>query len=156
MLIETGWLKSERGTKSQVAGNHFLIRTAASSELGSTDGQPDPESSTSDPESSGEDDSSTSNAWIAGAVIGPLAAVALIGFAVWFIRRRKNNAQVELPPQEMSGEAYRAPYKAEKVAEGPTMLHELGGTKAPAGGTFTHQELPANVEVVHELPGSTK
>lgn len=40
----------------------------------------------------GDDNKSSSKAWIAGAVIGVVAGLALIGAAIWFFRRRKNNA----------------------------------------------------------------
>ena len=159
MLTSLGWLKSKRGVKSALAGNHYLIRSTDSigpGSGGSSGGSIDPEGSLGTPSTSNGDDGSTSNAWIAGAVIGPLVAVALIGFAVWFIRRRRRTAHVDHAPHEMSGEGYHPPYKAEKVAQGPMMLHELGGTKAPAGRTLTHQELPGNDEPIHELPANSK
>ncbi|KAF3035272.1 hypothetical protein E8E11_004016 [Didymella keratinophila] len=73
--------------------------TATTSSLpGATTSAPVPPAQTPEPEPS-------SNAWIAGAVVGPVLGFALIGAGVWTIlRRRKNNAQL---PQH--GSASMAP-----------------------------------------------
>ncbi|KAF1980275.1 hypothetical protein BU23DRAFT_495665 [Bimuria novae-zelandiae CBS 107.79] len=53
-----------------------------------------PESGNGGTSTNNNDDSSESKAWIAGAVIGPLAGLALIGAAIWFFRRRKHAGAV--------------------------------------------------------------
>ncbi|KKK19494.1 hypothetical protein ARAM_002946 [Aspergillus rambellii] len=56
------------------------------------------QNNTSEPPSSS---SSGSQAWIAGAVIGPLAGCAIIGAAVFLFFRRKTNLDYTAPPQTL-------------------------------------------------------
>jgi hypothetical protein len=131
------------GNSTQVAGNHYLLRATNSSGPGNGGG--------SDPPSSGG--GSTSSAWIAGAVIGPIAGVALVVLAVWFVRRRRAAPSSQYP-REMPGDTALPPYVAEKTASNPTLPPaELGGTQ-PLGAV--PKELPSNNEIVHELPANSK
>lgn len=47
-----------------------------------------------------ETDSPASQAWIAGAVVGPVAAIALVGFLLFWLRRRRGSAEA---PQSQAG-----------------------------------------------------
>jgi LPXTG-motif cell wall-anchored protein len=105
------------------------------------------------PPSDGGDGGSTSSGWIAGAVIGPLAGVALIAFGVWFLRRRRRAAQPTQYVQEMAADPTLPGYVAEKTASN-TEVPELGGAVKPPGAGLG--ELPSDTHVVHELPANAK
>lgn len=61
---------------------------SASSSPGTTTGSPSPSAQIIEPASS-------SKAWIAGAVVGPILGLALVGVGVWlFLRRQKKGAQL--------------------------------------------------------------
>jgi hypothetical protein len=143
----TGWLKSKVGTKRQLAGNHYLIRRGSNSNDSGNDA-PDEDAG-----------GSASKAWIAGAVVGPIIGVVLIGLAVWFFRR-KHAARVAAPlePQEMHANGTPKPYIAEKVVPDPNTYHELGQSKPPNQSvqSYQRQELPADNEHAHELPANTR
>jgi hypothetical protein len=144
------WLKSVEGTKQTVLGNVFALKTGTSSgsgESGNVGGVSD--SGASEPSS----DSSTSKAWVAGAVIGPLVGVALIGLTVWYFRRRRATSQTSHQLSELPTEAALPAYAKEKGAS--ETFHELGNqrTNTPPQSYFQHE---ADSGQVHELPASTK
>lgn len=71
--------------------------------------------------------SDSSNAWIAGAVVGPVVGLAIIaGIIAWLVirRRRKQNAQM---PVEKGDDHPQAPAKPlqELEAVNPAYVHEL-------------------------------
>jgi LPXTG-motif cell wall-anchored protein len=143
----------------QLTGNHYLIKTANSSESGSrvgSAGGAGSEGSLGTPSPSNSSGSSTSKAWIAGAVIGPIVGVALVGLAVWFFRRKRASQLPLSQPQEMPTEGHRKDHVAEKAVPSPNTYHELGGTKPLGQSGLIHQELPANNGIVHELPANIK
>lgn len=76
---------------------------------------------------------SSSKAWIAGAVIGPIAGLAIIaGIIAWLVvRRRRQNPQNVQPPVEKSAtpppQAASPPQELE--ATNPTYVYELGSEK---------------------------
>lgn len=56
------------------------------------------------------DESGGSKAWIAGAVVGPLLGLALVGFLVWFfLRRRKRNQNSNAPADGNAPAGYSQP-----------------------------------------------
>lgn len=153
-------MKGELGTREEITGNHYLIKTANPSKSGSGGGSggnignSNPEGSTGTPPPAESSGSSSSKGWIAGAVICPLAGVALIGLALWYFRRRRAS-QSSPKPLEVSAEGAPSDYAAKNVTQSQT-FHELGGTKPPMDDTPIHQELPANNEPIHELPANAK
>jgi hypothetical protein len=148
------WLKSAEGTKEVVTGNIFALKTGTSSSSGGSSS-----GSSSIGSSSSHSGGSSSKAWIAGAVIGIIAVVAIVGVAVWYFRRR----QATHAPQtvsEMPGDAAAPPpvypvYAKEKTAE--HTYHELQtpdhDATAPAQPFFQHE---ADSGQVHELPVTAK
>jgi hypothetical protein len=87
-----------------------------------------------------------SQAWIAGAVVGPLAAVADISIAFFFIRRRRRHKIVPTEePGDGSGDgAYKD--KAQLHSESLPAKYELLGDG-------TYPELSADTNHITELPG---
>ncbi|KAF8847848.1 hypothetical protein BDZ45DRAFT_307257 [Acephala macrosclerotiorum] len=83
-----------------------------------------------------------SHAWIAGAVVGPLAAVASISLVFFFIRRRRHHRLV--PTEEPGDESYKD--KAQLHSESLPAKQELSGDS-------TYPELGANTKQIAELPG---
>ncbi|KAJ3476729.1 hypothetical protein NLG97_g9031 [Lecanicillium saksenae] len=110
--------------------------------------------SSTSPPASEPSSGSSSKAWIAGAVVGPVAGVALLGFAFWFLRRRN----------------------AQKKNNATNAAHEIGGYERPAdynGGDWQNKQYygashpknesttagyyaPVQQNQVHELPSETR
>ncbi|KAJ5257053.1 hypothetical protein N7478_013157 [Penicillium angulare] len=99
--------------------------------------------STSSPSSS----SSSSKAWIAGAVIGAVAGVALIGaLAFWLLRRkRKNNSDAEGVGAGSAGATDAVAQQNTREMQGNWQPSELHGDLAPT-------ELPPDTSTRAELP----
>jgi LPXTG-motif cell wall-anchored protein len=93
---------------------------------------PQPPSTTNvEPASTSEPDSG-SNAWIAGAVIGPILGLALVGFGVWFFLRRRKKAA--LAPQQ--GTASMAPIDPSQPPVGVGGHTDAKPQFAPAQPTY--------------------
>ncbi|KIV99776.1 uncharacterized protein PV09_08582 [Verruconis gallopava] len=153
---ENCWLKSSPGTSQTAAGAFTAMKISNSSTSTSTgsggSGTSKPSASSSSP-SGGK---SSSKAWIAGVVIGILAVVALIGVAVWFVRRRRAS-QPAVQVSELASEP-KTVYAKESPPSEP-VYHELGDRKVAAVASQTGpQELEVNSqhEQVYELPSETK
>lgn len=86
--------------------------------------------------------SSDSKAWIAGAVIGPIAGIALIGLAAWLLLRKKRYEPV-VAATEADGQQKQQEYYAPANDPQPT---EMEARQKP-----WPQEMPAGQEPV-ELP----
>ncbi|KAK3983815.1 hypothetical protein QBC44DRAFT_386224 [Cladorrhinum sp. PSN332] len=100
-----------------------------------------------------EDESSSSKAWIAGAVVGPLFAIALIGLAVFLIRRRqKGNAHGG--NGEISGgisQPYMAPPAGYQEAPGPP--HQYYGGAMQTAADWQKTGVPPRADTVSPLSG---
>jgi hypothetical protein len=94
-------------------------------------------SSDSDNTSSG---SSPSKAWIAGPVIGGIAALAAIGFAIFWWRRRKTR-------KASAVHKYAEP--AGGAANDPTPVYSPLGTSRSEVHATSMSELPASVKYGH-------
>ncbi|KAK2796594.1 hypothetical protein FQN51_009285 [Onygenales sp. PD_10] len=77
----------------------------------------------------------TNNAWIAGAVVGPVAGLALVGFGWFFYRRRNQNQPSGLPPNDA--------YKYHQELADTPLRSEMGGDSRPV----PRYELPTDVHV---------
>jgi len=76
------------------------------------------------------DSSNPSKAWIAGAVIGPILGLALIGAIVWCLLRRRKNKK--LAPQQGSAAMSMEPFQPVGVAGGYTDAKpQLGQQQQP-------------------------
>ncbi|KAK3997896.1 hypothetical protein QBC44DRAFT_364095 [Cladorrhinum sp. PSN332] len=119
--------------------------------------------------------SSESKAWIAGAVIGPIVAIAIVGFiGYWFgIRRarKKGDLQVEGQGPPSGPDQVQVPgmqnhhhgggyYDPKAAAAGPPGASEMAGSIPPPGGSgadhskpYYAGNYPANLDSnpVHEL-----
>ncbi|ATY65982.1 hypothetical protein A9K55_001822 [Cordyceps militaris] len=91
---------------------------------------------------------SASKAWIAGAVVGALAGLALLAFAIWFLRRRaqkKRLAAAANAPQEIGG--------YERPADGNWQNKQYFGASHPKSeSTSAGYYAPVQQNQVHELP----
>ncbi|CZR51422.1 uncharacterized protein PAC_01298 [Phialocephala subalpina] len=83
-----------------------------------------------------------SQAWIAGAVVGPLAALAGASLAFFFIHRHRRHRSV--PAEEPGEETYKD--KAQLHSDSLPAKHELSGDG-------NYPELGANTKHIAELPG---
>lgn len=97
---------------------------------------------------------SKSKAWIAGPVIGAIAAIALVSLLIFWLmrRRRKNNVHTELPtnPGRGSGEHFIAEKRAGGVEMDTIHPHELdGGSQGKLSEANTQ-----STHFTYELPGS--
>ncbi|KAM3556463.1 hypothetical protein MY1884_005048 [Beauveria asiatica] len=99
----------------------------------------------------------SSKAWIAGAVVGPVAGLALVmGFAVWFLRRRRSAKKKKKEgvgagnaPQEIGGYERPADY-----GDGNWQSKQYYGASHPkAESTSAGYYAPVQQNQVHELPG---
>ncbi|OAA63000.1 hypothetical protein ISF_04876 [Cordyceps fumosorosea ARSEF 2679] len=88
-----------------------------------------------------------SKAWIAGAVVGPVAGLALLGLAVWFFRRRgaaargRSKVDAAEAPQEMGG------------GDGNWQNKQYYGASHPKSeSTSAGYYAPVQQNQVHELP----
>ncbi|KAF2824451.1 hypothetical protein CC86DRAFT_468569 [Ophiobolus disseminans] len=102
-------------------------------------GSPSPSSTSS---SSSPSSSSPSKAWIAGPVLGGIAALGLIAFAVFWLRRRKNKKLHEKNAAGLGGYAVAPPYSS-----------GYQDARAYAGPP---NELNGQDHVAREMPGTTK
>ncbi|KAM0664676.1 hypothetical protein ACQRIT_000266 [Beauveria bassiana] len=94
----------------------------------------------------------SSKAWIAGAVVGPVVGLALVGFAFWFLRRRrtakKKDAGAGNAPQEIGGYERPADY-----GDGNWQSKQYYGASHPkAESTSAGYYAPVQQNQVHELP----
>lgn len=94
---------------------------------------------------------SKSKAWIAGVVIGAIAALALIAFAIWWFRRRRaaaaSNSAIEKDGHEFG-------------AYGPAPAYSPGATQgsyadAPLVGRGAPMELNGDSHIAGELPATS-
>ncbi|OAQ97108.1 hypothetical protein LLEC1_05839 [Akanthomyces lecanii] len=141
--------KTSSSSGSTPASNSASMTTSlsSSSTTPSAAGSSGATSPTSTPEPSS---GSSSKAWIAGAVVGPIAGLALIGFAFWFLRRRsaKNKVSAADAPQEIGG--YERP-----AGNGDGNYNNKGyyGAAHPkAENTSAGYYAPVEQNQVHELP----
>jgi hypothetical protein len=118
------------------------------------------------------EDESQSMAWIAGAVIGPIAAIALVALAFWFGRRRgkgkdkngygENVSQINQTPGHQSaqydpmlaqsgghsgfGSPMTSPYPPSSYAAGYGPGHPGGAPAGYYGAPKPHQAGPAEMD----------
>ncbi|KAL0939760.1 uncharacterized protein CTRU02_206369 [Colletotrichum truncatum] len=121
--------------------------TAAATETDPLITEPPATSAPSDTPAPGPSESQSSKAWIAGAVIGPLAGIAIIGlvvFMVWRRRRRgaagrddprKNGDLAEAPDSSVLGSAYAkshgGPSPVGNWQQNPQPVYEMNGSYPP-------------------------
>ncbi|KAK4224351.1 hypothetical protein QBC38DRAFT_446526 [Podospora fimiseda] len=100
-----------------------------------------------------EEGGSSSKAWIAGAVVGPLLAIAVIGLAVFFIRRRKRPDTFG-DNGEMNG-GVSQPYMAAHAGYqgGPGVPQHYYGAQMPAVTDWQKNGVPARTDTVSPLSG---
>ncbi|KAF2748341.1 hypothetical protein M011DRAFT_400416, partial [Sporormia fimetaria CBS 119925] len=92
-----------------------------------------------------------SQAWIAGAVVGPVFGVALVGFVVFWWRRRRNSEKAAYPHEMDSQEVYK--YERPDVHEAaPPDPFELGTSKDASTYHVAEKYRAVSAERVHELP----
>jgi PAN domain len=104
---------------------------------------------TSSSSSSSSSGGSSSKAWIAGPVIGGIAAVAAIGLGFWWWNRRKrNNSAAPLPANPQTGE-YNPVYPPGYVAGSEPV--ELPKNSVERASNF-HELSAQEGHAVHELP----
>lgn len=114
---------------------------------------PNSNNPSSDTSSSSSSSSSSSKAWIAGPIVGGLAAIGLLAFAATWWRRRKASRQAA--PLEKDGHEFHGAY-------GPAPAYSPGGdrgqgqTQHAAFGNVGATELSGNDVVANELPANTK
>jgi hypothetical protein len=117
------------------------------------------------------DDNSSSSAWIAGAVVGPVAGLALIGGLIfwWWRRRRASGDASSVEKTEMDPLAQNSGTPGGASTRGSVMKHEYytagspvppppfsPGQNAPPGSAHGGPaELSTDARDVRELPGST-
>lgn len=94
---------------------------------------------------------SKSKAWIAGVVIGAIAALALIAFAIWWFRRRRATATANAAV-EKDGHEFGAYGPAPAYSPGAT---QGSYTDAPLAHTAAPMELSGQSHAANELPAST-
>ncbi|PSN69256.1 hypothetical protein BS50DRAFT_586588 [Corynespora cassiicola Philippines] len=104
----------------------------------STPANPTSSASTS-PSSEPESEGSESKAWIAGAVIGPLVGLALIGGIIFFClrRKRKNRTAVPTNPPQMTAAAGTYPppaFAATSDPKPPQVYENYSHVQQPQGG----------------------
>ncbi|TQV94979.1 hypothetical protein IF1G_05966 [Cordyceps javanica] len=133
---------------SNSASRTGSVSTTGSSSSAGSSGTTSP-TSTPEPSAGG----SSSKAWIAGAVVGPVAGLALLGFAFWFLRRRgaqkKKNVNAADAPQEIGGYERPADY-----GDGNWQNKQYYGASHPkAESTSAGYYAPVQQNQVHELPG---
>ncbi|KAL1594368.1 hypothetical protein SLS60_010128 [Paraconiothyrium brasiliense] len=90
----------------------------------------------------GDSSSGGSKAWIAGAVIGPIVGLALIGAAIFFLRRRKaSSAPAGNIPEADDGAAKHNPYLNNGPAPAYAQIPQYSPGAAPSelGGGQGHQ-----------------
>jgi hypothetical protein len=128
-----------------------------------------PSSSSSSSPNNSSSSSSSSKAWIAGPVLGALAALAILGFAIfWWRRRRSSSSDATTPAIEKQGvgnEAYGPAPAYSPGVVGVQQQHLGGGQQgyydvhAPAsemdGGEGTTMELPASTKYAHTSTGAS-
>ncbi|OAA70976.1 hypothetical protein LEL_09567 [Akanthomyces lecanii RCEF 1005] len=141
--------KTSPSTGSTPTSNSASMTTSlsSSSTTPSTAGSSGATSPTSTPEPSS---GSSSKAWVAGAVVGPVAGLALIGFAFWFLRRRSAKKKVSAAdaPQEIGGYERPADY-----GDGNYNNKGYYGAAHPkAENTSAGYYAPVEQNQVHELP----
>lgn len=86
--------------------------------------------------------SSSSHAWIAGAVIGAIAGLAIIlGILFYFWKRHKRTKQVA---------EYDSAYGKAQLESDTNCIHELDSV--PIGGELPANEAPANEVPANEAP----
>ncbi|KAI8932377.1 hypothetical protein NX059_010565 [Plenodomus lindquistii] len=87
--------------------------------------------------SSSSSSESKSKAWIAGAVIGPIVGLALVGLAVFFLLRRRRNKKTSAPPPTGPGMTFNSsqqpavPYTENKPQFIPTQGQEFSHPTSP-------------------------
>ena len=97
----------------------------------------------------GSSGGSTSKAWIAGAVVGPLAGLALIGVGLWLFRRnsqkkKRNEPNVpEIGGYERSGDEWHN-------------KQYYGDSHPKHESTTAGYYAPPEQHVVHEMPGNER
>ncbi|KAM3505029.1 hypothetical protein MY11210_008129 [Beauveria gryllotalpidicola] len=143
-------------------------KTSASASTGSTPTSNSASETTTSPSTTTRSSGATSPAssssggpskvWIAGAVVGPLVGLALLGFAFWFLRRRsaKNKGVgagagtgTGTAPQEIGG-GYERPAD---YGNGNWQSKQYYGASHPkAESTSAGYYAPVQQNQVHELP----
>lgn len=159
----TSVISDQASATYAVLSNTVLPSSSASAGSGSNSGSSGNNSNSSDSSSSS---SGGSKAWIAGPVVGGLAGLAIIGFAIFFWRRRKaDKAGVHAPVEKHGNEAGNGYGPA--PAYSPGVHHDGAGAGAGQGYVGApapplqqqYYDAPASEidgRVTNELPASTK
>jgi hypothetical protein len=146
------YLQNTTNTVADMAAATYAALSSGSSSSGSGNGNGNGGSSNS------SSSSSSSKAWIAGPVIGGIAAVALVAFLAFWLRKRKART-AEASAVEKDGREFGQ--------YGPAPAYSPGTAAAvPAGGYYhsppnahvatTPMELNGQDRQANELPASTK
>jgi LPXTG-motif cell wall-anchored protein len=85
---------------------------------------------------------STSKAWIAGAVVGPVVGLAIIAGLIWFFLRRRRNQKHTAPVE--TGSAVWSPtlqsavdYKTVPIEENEAVVRENRMSELPGSNVFS-------------------
>jgi LPXTG-motif cell wall-anchored protein len=127
--------------------------STSTSSSSSTSSTPMPAATTSLPNGVVDQAStSSSNSWIAGAVVGPLAGLAIIAGLIWFFLRRRRNQKHGVPvevgsaawsPAPPSAVNYKTvPMEENQAVVGENRMSELAGSNVYS--SFQPSELPDN------------
>jgi len=115
--------------------------TGSSTSQPSQTGTPSPGQSAAETQAS----TSSSQAWIAGAVVGPLVAAALVGFAAFWLGKRRGRKRDSGPAEKGDGgDGVSTTERAEAPPGEPAMLYNPPSTvllKSPGDSAFV-TELP--------------
>ncbi|OAL28154.1 hypothetical protein AYO20_09573 [Fonsecaea nubica] len=157
---DTGNPVSTYDTSTTTAGTTGTTRSAGGSGAAATTATAQPGNLT-DPSllgsGGGSGGSDLSGGAIAGLVIGVLAALGLVGLAIWFLRRRKRTHT-----RKRQGLNYLVPSNHEKgLGDGKDATYVTPATVAGAGtgapvGTNTATTLPSKIYERAELDGQPK
>ncbi|KAF2852545.1 hypothetical protein T440DRAFT_30098 [Plenodomus tracheiphilus IPT5] len=121
-------------TEVVVSSNAFSIPQVVSTAINAPTRTARPSSSTG---SSSSSDKSESKAWIAGAVIGPIVGLALVGLGIFFLLRRRKNKKAAAPPPAAAAMNYNpsqqppVPYTDNKPQSIPTQAQGYNQQTSP-------------------------
>ncbi|KAF2443264.1 hypothetical protein P171DRAFT_391481 [Karstenula rhodostoma CBS 690.94] len=131
------YLQNTSSIFNDIGGSTYAVLTGAKPKASGTG------SNNSNNSNDGGSSSGGSKAWIAGAVVGPILGLALIGAAIFFLRRRKPSA----PPANVSevdaGAAKHIPYdhQGPAPAYAPIPQYSPQATPNELGSGHGHQRV---------------